>query len=103
MTKPKIFKNPPKIQFCSDVDGPHVKFSEEQDLSEKLGQISVATIFKFARFNWIFGGFLKILGFVIFAHLWDVFFNQNSDLVSLSTPYSHNSGPILPGIKPTGA
>ena len=46
---------------------------------------------------------MKILGFVIFAHLWDVFFNQNSDLVSLSTPYSHNSGPILPGIKSTGA
>ena len=27
------------------------KFSEEQDLSEKQGQISVATIFKFARFK----------------------------------------------------
>ena len=53
--------------------------------------------------NWIFGGFLKILVLLFFAHLWDVFFNQNSDLVSLSTPYSHNSGPILPGTKSTGA
>ena len=53
--------------------------------------------------NWWADNDFKFVGFVIFAHLWDVFFNQNSDLVSLSTPYSHNSGPILPGIKSTGA
>ncbi len=31
-----------------------------------------------------------------------LFFNRNSDPVHLNTPYSHNSGPILPGIKSTG-
>ena len=32
-----------------------------------------------------------------------LFFNCNSDPVHLNTPYSHNSGPIVPGIKSTGA
>ena len=32
-----------------------------------------------------------------------LFFNRNSDPVHLNTPYSHNSGPIVPGIKSTGA
>ena len=32
-----------------------------------------------------------------------LFFNHNLDPVHLTTPYSHNSGLIVPGIKSTGA
>ena len=49
--KPKFSKIRQKSNFAPILLGRISKFSEEQDLSEKQGQISVATIFKFARFN----------------------------------------------------
>ena len=42
-------------------------------------------------------------GFAVFCPLMALFFNRNSDPVHLNTPYSHNSGPIVPKIKSTGA
>ena len=48
--KPKSSKIRQKSNFAPMLMGRMSKFSEEQDLSDKLGQISVATIFKFARF-----------------------------------------------------
>ena len=49
--KPKFSKIRQKSNFAPILLGRISKFSEEQDLSEKQGQISVATIFKFARFK----------------------------------------------------
>ena len=48
--KPKSSKIRQKSNFAPMLMSRMSKFSEEQDLSDKLGQTSVATIFKFARF-----------------------------------------------------
>ena len=49
--KPKFSKIRQKSNFAPILTGCISKFFEEQDLSEKQGQISMATIFKFARFK----------------------------------------------------
>ena len=49
--KPKFSKIRQKSNFAPILLGRISKFSEEQDLSDKQGQISVAPIFKFARFK----------------------------------------------------
>ena len=45
---------------------------------------------------------ILVLPFKYTAHLWHFFLNHNSDPVSLITPYSHNSGPILSETESTG-
>ena len=49
--KPKFSKIRQKSNFAPILLGCISKFLEEQGLSEKQGQISVATIFKLARFK----------------------------------------------------
>ena len=49
--KPKFSKIRQKSNFAPILLGCISKFLEEQDLSETQGQISVATIFKLARFK----------------------------------------------------
>ena len=50
MAKPKSSKIRQKSNFAPMLMNRMSKFSEEQDLLDKQGQTSVATIFKFARF-----------------------------------------------------